>query len=142
MPSKNLHRQDIARTARQIIRQGCVLKNGANFQKRRLFMLRSAGLRVCGWQHSGIRHDRNCRVSFCRRRGASSEDFDGLKMSVIPNADPSATNQYRDTTERSSKVMAGCSFYRFLCPICGKSKPVSGRKSLGHKRGFKCADCC
>ena len=46
-------------------------------------------------------------------------------MSVIPNADPSATNQYRDTTERSSKVMAGCSFYRFLCPICGKSKPVS-----------------
>ena len=52
-------------------------------------------------------------------------------MSVIQNADPSATNKYRDTTERSSKVMAGCSFYRFLCQICGNSKPVSGRKSLG-----------
>lgn len=48
---------------------------------------------------------------------------------------------FRDTT-RGHHKMAGVSFFRFMCKRCGKSKPTTGRKSLGPKQGFQCADCC
>lgn len=30
---------------------------------------------------------------------------------------------------------------RFLCPECKTSQPLMGRKSRGHKCGFRCASC-
>lgn len=54
---------------------------------------------------------------------------------------PRNLEAFRATTDGHRK-MAGVSFFRFMCRTCGKSKPTTGRKSLGHKQGFQCADCC
>lgn len=47
---------------------------------------------------------------------------------------------FRDTTKGHSK-MAGVTYFTFMCKCCGKPKKSAGRKSLGPKQGYKCADC-
>lgn len=62
-------------------------------------------------------------------------------MSLYTRGEPASTNQFRDNTNRSAGKMANVERFTFVCKRCGKSKPVGGRKSLGHKAGFKCAEC-
>ena len=47
---------------------------------------------------------------------------------------------FRDATDNHEK-MRGALFITFLCPDCGQSKSIKGRKSRGLKCGFRCADC-
>ena len=53
---------------------------------------------------------------------------------------PTGREIYRERTTSHSK-MAGVTFLTFKCPECKTIKPVRGRKSRGHKAGFRCADC-
>lgn len=48
---------------------------------------------------------------------------------------------FRDRTERNAGKMIGACFLTFKCPECNKVKPTKGRKSRGHKAGFRCAEC-
>lgn len=56
------------------------------------------------------------------------------------SAEPSSVGAFRCATKTHEK-MSGASYYSFLCPECGKHKPTSGRKSRGHKLGYRCAEC-
>lgn len=47
----------------------------------------------------------------------------------------------RERQSIANMTMEDAIFYRFLCPICGKSKPIAGREARGWKRGFRCAEC-
>lgn len=55
------------------------------------------------------------------------------------NESPRKLQNYREATIKHT--MTDSNFNRFWCRSCDQSKPVSGRKSLGWKMGFKCADC-
>lgn len=55
--------------------------------------------------------------------------------------EPRQTENYRISTNERHKTMIGVSFKTFLCKKCGQPKKVSGRKSLGWKAGFQCAEC-
>jgi superfamily II helicase len=61
-------------------------------------------------------------------------------MSLYHYAQPFAINRTRDHTENHKK-MAGVTAVSFLCKKCNQPKKTTGRKSLGHKQGFICADC-
>ena len=47
--------------------------------------------------------------------------------------------EFRDQT--NNPKMAGVMSPSWRCKVCRKSKPLAGRKSLGYKQGFQCADC-
>lgn len=47
--------------------------------------------------------------------------------------------EYRDIS--NNPKMAGVTYPDWRCARCKKSKPLKGRKSLGPKRGYQCADC-
>ena len=49
-------------------------------------------------------------------------------------------HNYRQKTDDMAKSpLAGGP--RFICPECKTSQPLMGRKSRGHKIGFRCAGC-
>ena len=48
-------------------------------------------------------------------------------------------HEYRDVS--SNPRMAGVMLPSWRCKVCKKSKPLNGRKSLGYKLGYQCADC-
>jgi hypothetical protein len=62
-------------------------------------------------------------------------------MSLYTRGEPSNTAQFRQNTEKRSGKMEGVCFLSFVCKKCGQKKPIKGRKALGWKAGFKCADC-
>lgn len=47
--------------------------------------------------------------------------------------------EYRE--QSNNPRMAGVTMPSWRCKLCKKSKPLTGRKSLGYKQGFCCADC-
>lgn len=47
--------------------------------------------------------------------------------------------EFRD--QSNNPKMAGVAYVSWSCKICKKNKPIQGRKSLGWKAGFCCADC-
>lgn len=47
---------------------------------------------------------------------------------------------FREETNTPTK-MDTVSFARFICRRCGRDRPIQGRKSLGRKQGYKCAEC-
>jgi len=49
-------------------------------------------------------------------------------------------HNYRQATSDMAKSPLGGGM-RFLCPECKTSQPLMGRKSRGHKIGFRCAGC-
>ena len=53
---------------------------------------------------------------------------------------PRAEAAYREATHGRSS-MANADFVRFTCKACGLHKPVKGRKKIGHKAGYRCAEC-
>ncbi len=49
-------------------------------------------------------------------------------------------HNYRQQTEDMARSpLAGGP--RFICPECKTSQPLTGRKSRGHRCGFRCAGC-
>ena len=56
------------------------------------------------------------------------------------SAEPGHVESFRDATDNHEK-MRGAMFITFLCPDCGQSKSIKGRKSRGWKAGFRCAEC-
>lgn len=52
---------------------------------------------------------------------------------------PRQVSNYREATDRHT--INESNFHRFKCMRCKQSKPIAGRKSIGWKQGFKCADC-
>ena len=49
-------------------------------------------------------------------------------------------HNYRQKTDDMAKSPLGGGM-RFICPECKTSQPLMGRKSRGHKIGFRCAGC-
>lgn len=47
--------------------------------------------------------------------------------------------EYRDLS--NNPKMAGVTMPSWRCGRCKKTKPLKGRKSLGPRKGFQCADC-
>lgn len=62
-------------------------------------------------------------------------------MSIYTRGEPASNNQFRDTTARNAGKMANCTFRTFMCKKCNQPKSIQGRKSLGWKAGFACAEC-
>ena len=56
------------------------------------------------------------------------------------SAEPGHIESFRDATGNHEK-MRGVQYITFRCPDCGQSKSIRGRKSRGHKAGFRCASC-
>lgn len=56
------------------------------------------------------------------------------------SANPASIGSYRVRTLAPVKMENAC-FYTFICKKCGHKKSIKGRKSIGHKAGYKCADC-
>ena len=53
---------------------------------------------------------------------------------------PRSQASYREKTH-SQHTMATADFNRFMCQCCNQSKPVKGRKQIGNKAGYRCAEC-
>ena len=53
---------------------------------------------------------------------------------------PTFLHNYRQQTDDMAKSPLG-GVMRFICPECKTSQPLMGRKSRGHKIGFRCAGC-
>ena len=56
------------------------------------------------------------------------------------SAEPGHVESFRAATDNHEK-MRGALFITLLCPDCGQSKSIKGRKSRGWKSGFRCGDC-
>lgn len=57
------------------------------------------------------------------------------------SAEPSTICAYQSRTHEKKVSMANVSFKTFRCKKCNQPKSIQGRKSLGWKAGFKCAEC-
>ena len=55
---------------------------------------------------------------------------------------PESISAYQTRTREQKVSMQNVSFKTFRCKKCNQPKSVLGRKSLGWKAGFKCAECC
>lgn len=47
--------------------------------------------------------------------------------------------EFRDASKNPS--MAGVMYVSWKCKLCKQKKPIHGRKSIGYKQGFACAEC-
>ena len=62
-------------------------------------------------------------------------------MSIYTNGQPTAIHQFRETTAKNAGKMENVGQFTFVCKRCGKNRQVRGRKSLGWKAGYACAEC-
>ena len=60
---------------------------------------------------------------------------------MLFSTNPAHIAAYSQRTEDAPVKMANCTFKTFRCKKCGQPKSIQGRKSLGWKAGFKCAEC-
>lgn len=60
---------------------------------------------------------------------------------MLFSTEPSTIGAYQTRTRQQKVTMANVSFKSFWCKKCDRARPVTGRKSLGWKAGFCCAEC-